>query len=92
MRRDRAKVSFDKHTDAVYCVAFSPDSHEAVSGGNDAVLRVWNVDTGQELLALRGSPSPVTSVAFSPDGSLLAAAHADGVLSLWRAYPNPPAP
>ena len=31
-------------------------------------MKVWDADTGQETLTLKGHTSWVTSVAFSPDG------------------------
>lgn len=50
-------------------VAFSPDGARlaSASGWTDAV-RLWSVETGEELAVLRGHESPVNSVAFSPDG------------------------
>src|SRR5262249_32890325 len=40
-------------------------------GGGGAVVKVWDAQTGQELLSLKGAGS---SVAFSPDGKRLASA------------------
>jgi WD40 repeat protein len=48
-------------------VAFSPDSKQAVSGGNDRVIRLWEVATGKEVRQFAGHTNPILSVAFTPD-------------------------
>jgi len=62
---------------AVRCLAFSPDSSRLVTV--DDRLRVWNVLTGQELLALAGSDS-IHSLTFTPDGRRLLATDGKQVL------------
>src|SRR5258706_12389667 len=34
------------HTDACYCIAFSPDGRQLVSGSRDHMIRLWNIRTG----------------------------------------------
>jgi tetratricopeptide (TPR) repeat protein len=66
-------------------MAFSPDgTHLASSGGGDTV-RVWDLTTGREALALKGHAGQVNSVAFSPDGSRLASGGDDGTVRVWDA-------
>src|SRR5204863_5057478 len=55
----------------VYSVAVSPDGRTA-AGGNETVVRLWDLRTGQERLALAEHRNTVGAVAFSPDGKLLA--------------------
>jgi WD40 repeat protein len=54
--------------DAVSSVAFSPDVKRLVSGSSDKTLKVWDAQTGQESLSLKGHTGSVTSLAYSPDG------------------------
>ena len=49
-------------------MAFSPDGKRIVTGSGDQTVKVWDADTGQEVLTLKGHTAQVTSVAFSPDG------------------------
>ncbi len=35
------------HWGAVYSLVFTPDGKRVVSGGGDATVRVWNVDSGE---------------------------------------------
>jgi WD40 repeat protein/Flp pilus assembly protein TadD len=58
---------------SVFGLAFCPKAGETIlAAGDDAnVVKLWNVDTGEEIGAL-GGQAGLTSVAFSPDGQRLA--------------------
>ena len=43
------------HTASVDCVALSPDGKWALSGSQDRTMRLWDLKTGKELAASRGT-------------------------------------
>jgi WD40 repeat protein len=68
-------------------MAFSPDGQRLVSGSSDASVRLWDVESGQELLSLPGVVHGVEHVAFSQDGRRIAASTGDRV-QFWEAAPT----
>jgi WD40 repeat protein/serine/threonine protein kinase len=62
------------HEGPVHWLAFSPDGRWLASAGDDRVVKVWDMATGQARFTLRGLSQPIWSVAFSPDGRQLASA------------------
>src|SRR5260370_38210537 len=76
--QERARHVFEGHSRAVRCVAFSPDGKRIVTGSWDKTARLWDAETGKEILALEGHSSMVQSVAFSPDGKSVLTGSLDG--------------
>jgi hypothetical protein len=64
--------------------AYSPDGTMLVSVGDDRVVRLWNVDSGEEVRRSDGHGGWVTGVGWHPDSTLFAVARSDGVALLIR--------
>ena len=62
----------------VLALVFSPDGRWLVSGTQGGKIQMWDVATGEVLVAFTGptvqeDPGGISALAFSPDGTLLAA-------------------
>ncbi|MGW3134037.1 nSTAND1 domain-containing NTPase [Streptomyces sp. NPDC001123] len=68
-------------------MVFSPDGHMLVTGGEDGVLRLWDMrepaDPRRVVNAAMVPADQSEALAFSPAGPVLASATEDGTLRLW---------
>ncbi|MCA8995430.1 MAG: hypothetical protein KDA80_00520 [Planctomycetaceae bacterium] len=77
------KGTFGKHDGAIRDVAVMSGDKYAVSGGDDRIVRVWDLESGEGLHSLAGHESAITSVAISPTGEEVASVDAAGVIRIW---------
>jgi WD40 repeat protein len=82
------------------CVRFSPDGKHLAAAGQEGVVqlydtatgadaltlkKVWDTQTGKELLHWAGHKTAVWCAVFNPTGKVLATVGADGTVRLWAA-------
>lgn len=72
-----------RHTLPITSVEFSPDGRTLLAGCVDSIAKVWDVQTGQELLTLSGHKSEVYGIAFTPDGQRICTGSLDGMIKIW---------
>ena len=83
-----ARAFFRDYTqvrDSVNKVAFSPDGDRIASVSTDGYAGVWDVATGEVLLALAGHSGWVNDIAFAPNGETVVSAGQDGTARVWDA-------
>jgi serine/threonine protein kinase len=71
------------HGGWIRSVALMPAGCHALSGGDDATLRLWDLTGGRELLRLMGHTGPVMSVTVTADGKRALSGSWDGTVRLW---------
>jgi len=69
-----------------HSAAFSPDGTRLAAGGDaDEAVKIWDVDSRQELLTLAAPTGVFWTPKFSRDGNVLVSLQQNGLLHLWRA-------
>ena len=82
---DRSRVfTLRGHASDVNSVAFSPQGDKLASGSDDKTIKIWNVNSKEEILTLKGHSGWIWNVAFSPDGQILASSSYDETIKLWN--------
>jgi WD40 repeat protein/serine/threonine protein kinase len=72
------------HNYGILGLVFSPDGRTLASASADSSVRLWNLETGQELkTAPMRHVGGVSCLAFSPDGLQLASSGADQIVKIW---------
>jgi WD40 repeat protein len=77
------------HERPVTAVALSPDLMSLVSGSEDGVVRVWDIDSRKVQLELSGHQKSVSAMAIATDARLLASTGEDGTLRVWDIETGP---
>jgi WD40 repeat protein len=83
------RVAFPAQHEWIDLALWSPDSRLIASTSNgEGTIRVWDSETGQQLLRL---PHPANkrvgsqiSISWSPDSRLLASTNSDGEIRVWK--------
>jgi WD40 repeat protein len=74
------------HVGAVMALLYDSDGRRLFSASWDRSVKLWELDSGLEVLTLR-TESVLDSVALSPDGRWLAAQGADKAVTVWTTAP-----
>jgi WD40 repeat protein/serine/threonine protein kinase/DNA-binding SARP family transcriptional activator len=85
LQNSRVLRTLSGHQGPAYNVAFSPDGTRLATTGQDMTVRIWDLETGAEILTLEGHLDEVFGVDFSPDGTRLATTGYDGAVIIWDA-------
>ncbi|MHC5003555.1 MAG: WD40 repeat domain-containing protein, partial [Planctomycetota bacterium] len=83
LQRGEPVGRYQGHEGNVGSLALSPDGTRLFSSGFEPIVRVWDVATGEQVLALRDVGPRVRKVALSPDGTRLAGVSDDLFLRIW---------
>jgi WD40 repeat protein len=59
------------------------DSQQIISGSSDKSIKLWDLNTGQEILNLRGHTAEVNAIALTPDNQWIISASSDSNIKAW---------
>lgn len=71
------------HHDWVTSVAFSPNGHHIVSGSYGGIIKIWDAESGTEILTLHGHTGLIWSLAFDEEGEIITSESDDQTVKLW---------
>ncbi len=69
----------------VQSVAWTPNSSLLAGGGNNMLVKIWDMSSGKVTKVLQGHSDFVQGVAWSPNGVNVASASADKTVRIWDA-------
>ena len=78
------RTTFTGHEQDIYSLDFARDGKHIASGSGDRTVRVWDIESGREVLNL-SIEDGVTTVAISPGGEYVAAGSLDKSVRVWDA-------
>lgn len=80
------KFGLKGHQGRIFSAEFSPDGKRIVSLASDTTVRIWDAETGHEMLTLRDQHAQTgSSVVFSPDGKKMASMMQNRTVKIWDA-------
>ena len=72
------------HAAGVRALAWSPDGRVLAAGGEDNMVRLWDMQTGREVGVWSGHSDVISALAWSPDGRTLASGSFDNTVRVWQ--------
>ncbi len=74
------------HDPSVFTLCFSPDGRFLLSGGRDAMLRVWDMEKNSALVSEQPAHLfTINHIAYAPNGKFFATASRDKTIKIWDA-------
>jgi len=67
-RQAGCQTTLSAHRRAVAGAAFTPDGRIMATGGEEGLVKLWDMATHREIVRLKGHLKSVHGVAISPDG------------------------
>lgn len=71
------------HTDQINCLDINPEGTLIASGGNDNLVKLWDISTTKELRTFTGNDSRVVHIMFDPSGKYVSALNYADKLNTW---------
>lgn len=77
-------LRLEAHNDHVRSVAISPDSSLVATGGEDALVKLWDLASGKQIKTLSGHTNWVSTLIFVPQNNLLISGSYDRTIRIWE--------
>nr|CAI5850925.1 unnamed protein product [Callosobruchus analis] len=80
---DLSILTFSKHTKSVFCSDVSSNGQLAVTGGEDDIAYIWDINSGDVLVECTGHKDSVTEASFNYDGQYVVTGDMAGMIQVW---------
>jgi eukaryotic-like serine/threonine-protein kinase len=77
-------TSFSDSAGPLRAVAWDGAGRRVAAAGDDRIIRIWDVASGEVVCRLQGHTGAVNAVSWGPAGSRLASASEDGSVRVWE--------
>jgi WD40 repeat protein/tRNA A-37 threonylcarbamoyl transferase component Bud32 len=72
------------HSSDVNAIAFTPDGKTIATASDDKTIKLWSLESKQEIRTLKGHSDWIWTIAISPDGKTLASGSKNKTIKLWN--------
>jgi len=76
-------ITLSKFNTPVRGTAFSKDGEQVATASGDATAKIWNSNTGEEIMTMIGHKQEIFCLTYSPDGKRLATGSSDKTAKIW---------
>ena len=83
--KSRVRLTLTGHDGGVRSAVYSADGRRIVTASDDKTAKVWDANTGTELMTLTGHDSAPRSAVYSADGQRVVTASDDKTAKVWDA-------
>ncbi|MBL7808866.1 MAG: hypothetical protein JNN28_13685 [Saprospiraceae bacterium] len=80
----RGHIQSDYGVDFIQTMRFSPNNQYIATGGDDAIIMLWNIKTGKKEQTFVKHTKEIIDLIFSNDGQLLLSRGRDGLIHIWN--------
>jgi WD40 repeat protein len=88
MEQAKESMYFRAPQNKLFAIALSPDGQKIVTGDEDGIIQVWDLQGNPTRQPFRGHQGGVYSVAFSPDNERIVSGGEDGIVYVWDLQGN----
>lgn len=90
LQEQRHDIVLNGHSSTLASADFHPEGRWIATVSSDRLLKLWNVETGEEIDTIVAHADDVSAVAFSPDGRTMATVGHDHQIKLWHTATRQP--